>query len=421
LSEQTEQLRDDAGRFTTPPEHRAIEVTTSMDSAVDKGGRPFDAFTPMARMEPAEKPAETYDSDQSGVREASRELVRKRQELEQNAPVVPRAYHTNADANLPRRPATEVVKLSDAARDLSDLRLAESHAAEALHNLSLRERLDHFRQAADAEDRGESIPEQAPPVPEPQPETAPATPASSLAEKYERLDPDLKTALQEQAFAHANARDQYLQSVQQLGNVQAASLLAEFPELARSGNPQGTLELWRVSNPEKFAAVAGRLNQIQQVVNHWNGLQQQQHQQQAAQFQNHAKQSDEDYERYVATRPAGERKIVERNLAPMMQAYGIDQGAFMQLYHSSPVFRSAQIQRAMHDLALFHAARQGASQRGADPRVPKVFTPGDAYDRPSGESAVAQEKMRQFALDPTAKSAGVALAARRRAAALNRR
>jgi hypothetical protein len=231
-------------------------------------------------------------------------------------------------------------------------------------------------------------------------------------------NPKVRAALQEEATAHATARAQYLQSVQQLGNLQTAAMLAEFPELAASGNPRGTLELMRVSNPERFAAISGRLSQIQQTVNHWNGLQQQQHQQQAQQFEGYSKAQDNEYDAFLKTRPAHEAKVVQQNLQGMFDTYGIDVRALEQLYRSSPVVRSAQFQKMAHDLALFHAARQASSQRGADPNIPRVFTPGDVSDRPSGESVVVAEKMREFAQDPNPRKAAAVIAARRRAAAL---
>jgi hypothetical protein len=288
--------------------------------------------------------------------------------------------------------------------------------------MSLRERIDHFRQQADAEDRGQPVLE-GDAVPEPQPEAPPSpAPTNGIDPEVAKAleNPKIRAALEQEAMAHAGARQQYLSAVQQLGNVQTAALLSEFPEL-QSGNPRGTLELWRVSQPEKFAAVAGRLNQIQQVVNHWNGLQHQQQQQQAQQFGHFAKTADAEYDAFVKTRPPGEGKIVQQNLEGIFAHYGIDRGALTRLYNSSPEFRSVQFQRVMHDLALFHAARQASSQRGADPRVPKVFTPGDAAsDRLTGQSAVVQQKMREFAQDPNPRTAAKALQARRRAASVLR-
>jgi hypothetical protein len=235
-------------------------------------------------------------------------------------------------------------------------------------------------------------------------------------------NPKICAALEQQAMAHENSRQQYLAAVQQLGNVQAAALLAEFPELQSSGNPRGTLELWRHSNPEKFAAVAGRLNQIQQVVNHWNGLQAQQQQQAAQNFQAYSKGEDSKFEEFEKSRPAGEVKLVRDNLATVLKEdFGIDPQALGQLYNSHPAFRSVEAQKLIFAAVRHSLAEKAASKRGADPRVPKVFTPGDAAaDRLTGQSAVVQQKMAQFAANPNPRTAAKALTARRRAASVLR-
>jgi hypothetical protein len=276
----------------------------------------------------------------------------------------------------------------------------------------LSERIDHFRADMDKLDRGEPQAD----IPAPQPEAAPeATPVNSLAEKYARLDPELKTALAEQATAHENARQQYLQSVQQLGNASVANLLANFPEL-QQGNPQQVLEQLRTQNPQRFAEISGHLQKVHQIQGHWQQLQAAQQQEQGRQFDGYSRAQDTEYDSYLASRPAHEQKIVEQNLGPMFREYGIDPQSLAQLYRSSPIVRSSQFQRMAHDLAVFYAARQASAQRGADP-IPRVVRPGENISSGTDNSALAAA-MRAFNADPNnPKLAAKALTARRRAAA----
>jgi hypothetical protein len=240
---------------------RATDVSAAVDNAVDKGGRPFDAFKEMPRVEPAEK-SDSFRSDSEGLKSAAQELVKKRQELEQNAPTIERYYQNSAKPGE-RRPITETTSLRDAAVDLSDLRGAEDSAANALRNMNLRERLDAFRQQADTDDREAA--KAAQPVPEPQPEAAPTPEPTQQQtngvhpEVVEALkNPHVRAALEQEAMAHAGAREQYLQSVQMMGNAAWANVMASFPEM-QTGNPQQVLEQMRTTNPQRFAEIAGHL------------------------------------------------------------------------------------------------------------------------------------------------------------------
>jgi hypothetical protein len=146
------------GQFTTDQ-----FTTSTADPFQGEQPLPLSDFKEMPRVQPAEKP-DSFGSDKDGLKSAAQELVRKRQEAEQNAPVIERAYHTDANADKPRRPLNETVKLREAAEDLSSVRQGEADRDEVLKNLSLRERLDRFLKDSDAD----GVSAQA--VPQPQPE-----------------------------------------------------------------------------------------------------------------------------------------------------------------------------------------------------------------------------------------------------------
>ena len=323
---------------------------------------------------------------------------------------------------------TETRKLPEVAADLKDLRNAEADAAIARTSEDLAQRIDQFRAERDAQEvLAEHYAKQQPEAPMPQPEAVPeATPVSSLAEKYQRLDPELKGAIEQQAMAFEGARQQseaaraqYVGAVQQLGNAAWANIMAAFPEMTQ-GNPQQVLEQMRMQNPQRFAEISGHLQKVNQIGQHWQQLQAQQQQQQAQQFQQYSKEADNEFEDFDNSRPPGERKAVnDRVIDFVTKELGVDKNTLRQLWNTNPIIRSPQMQRLLYMATAYSIAKESASQRAAAP-VPKVMRPGESFDRPSGESAVVTEKMRQFAADPNPRSAAKALAARRRAASVLR-
>jgi hypothetical protein len=177
-----------------------------------------------------------------------------------------------------------------------------------------------------------------------------------------------------------------------------------------------------MQNPARFAEIAGHLQKVQQIGQHWQQLQAQQHQQQTQQFQQWSQQADNEFEDFANSRPPGEAKAVkDRVIDFAVKELGVDEKTLLQLWRTNPIIRSPQMQKMLYMATAYSIARESAAKRGSAP-VPKVMTPGVGYDHMSGESVVAANKMREFLADPSsAKKAGAALAARRRAAALNRR
>ena len=411
MSEQTiERPRDDAGRFTGAAEHRAVEVSSAQAEAVKADKRPADAFQPMKTATPPPPKQETFSDSVEGLRAAAAELAQHRQA---SAPPVPRAYGRTADGKFTgeRAGITETVDLKRASHDLADLRRAEDDAAEALHNMSLRERLDAFRQDANAADR-----EAAPPVPEPQAEVAPEAPQQQTKLQQALADPEIRAALEQQAMAHEGARQQYLQSVQQLGNATMASVLSHFPEL-QQGNAQQVLEQMRVQNPSRFAEIAGHLSRVQQISNHWQQLQAQQQQQTLAQWQSQGERHDQEYTDYANSRPAAEVKAVKENVLEVMKSYGIDEREFGRMYNMGhPWARSGIVQRIFHDLTVLALARQAAGHK-APAAVAPVLRPGEVATGRVDTSALAAA-FRAFEADPNnPRLAAKALVQRRKAAA----
>lgn len=170
----------------------------------------------------------------------------------------------------------------------------------------------------------------------------------------------------------------------------------------------------RVQNPARFAQVAGHLQQIQTITAHAQQIQQAQAQQAAQQFEAYKQAEDNRYTDYEKTRPATEVRAVRENLLNVLtRHYDVDPHALEQLWHSSPVLRSAPVQRLLYDVVRFHLAQDGI--KAARPSLPPVMRPGEDSFHDDGETAQAKAAMRQFQSNPNPKSAAAALMARRRA------
>jgi hypothetical protein len=121
---------------------------------------------------------------------------------------------------------------------------------------------------------------------------------------------------------------------------------------------------------------------------------------------------DEAFETFAKTRPEAEVKQVRGAVADVLtKEYGIDRSALAQLWNTSPLLRSAPVQKLLYDLTRFHLAQQN---------IRKAPMPNRPVQRP-GEVSIGHDyseltqKMRDFAADSTPRKAA-ALMARRRAA-----
>jgi hypothetical protein len=401
-------------------ESRAQPITDAISAATDRGERPAEAFQPMPENNPAPK-EDTFSSDAPGLRLAAAELQAHREARE---PPKPRDYVKAAGEHRGERSdITQTVDLERASQDLADQRRAERDAQEVLAEYWRGKEIDKARAAADAADQGLPPPEmkfEAPPLPEATPE--PAQPKTKIQQALE--DPEIRTAIEQQVAQSEQTRQQYVAALNGAMQVASATAYANFPELVGLNGQQlqGALQAMRQSNPERFNQVAQHIQRVQTIGAHLQQQQQQQQQQQAQQFEHYAKSADNEYEEFAKLRPPGEAKAVKSRVIEFAtRELGVDEKTLAELWATNPIIRSPQMQKIFHMATAYHIARESAAKRGVDPNLPKVFTPGVSSDHMTGESVVVANKMRQFAADPTAKNAGAALAARRRAAALNRR
>jgi hypothetical protein len=395
---------------------RAQPITDAMSAAADKGERPGDAFEAMPENNPAPK-KETFGSDATGLARAAAELQMHR---EAKAAPVPRDYvKINGPDAGERSDINLSVDLERASSDLAAQRQSERDQQEALAALERAEQIDKFRSDADAADRGLPTPE-VNLVPEVMPEPAQQKTKVQLALE----DPEIRGAIEAQVAQSEQTRQHYVAALNGAMQVATATAYANFPELVGLNGQQlqGALQAMRTSNPQRFNEVSQHIQRVQTIGAHMQQQQQQAAMQQAQQFEHYGKQADDEFEQFEKSRPPSEVRAVRNRVIDFaIKELGVDEKTLRQLWETNPIIRSPQMQKMLYMATAYSIARDSAAKRGPAPNLPKVFTPGVSYDHASGESVVASNKMCQFASEPTAKNAGIALAARRRAAALNRR
>ena len=380
---------------------------------------------PMADA-PAPAEPETFSSDTPGITAAANELSQRRQ---QDTPIITREYQ-DVKTNE-KRPLHETRTLSQAADDLKNVRAVEDAAFETATADRLAQQVDRFRTDAAAAERGQQTPQQQQPAP---PEAAPADLFRPQPESPEVPggDPELVKLFQNEkirgGITHAlnqaeAARQQYAQAAQQALQQAAISSFAAVPELHGCANldqVRGALAVIQKNNPQRFLEINGHLQKIEQVRQFAHQQQQaqqaavQQQQQQAAQqFSAYSKAADAEYDKFQATRPAEEVKQVrEAVLDTLEEQYGLSKQAVAELYTTSPVFRSAGVQRALYDLTRLHLLQQNIHRAPMPNRL--VMRPGTVETAGIDYTGFA-EKMREFAADPNPRKAAAALIARRAA------
>jgi hypothetical protein len=367
-----------------------------------------ESFTPMPTPSAPAPEAETFSSNVDGLSQAANELNSHR-ELEE--PPLVREYQNLAGEHKgERRPLNETVDIHRAAQDLADARRAERDAQEVLAAHALQKEIDAERQSLEA----------LPPV-EPQPEAQPQAPNGLDPEIAKALEnPKIRDAIAQQVQASETARQQYMAAIQQVGQAATANILANFPELqgvTQQAFPQ-VLQAINARDPARAQAI---VNHIRTAGQHMQAVQQQAvaaQQHAAQQQQTWMNQQDDVFENWAKSQPAAEVKQVRAAaIDTLVKEYGIDRNELAQLWSSSPLLRSAPVQRLLYDVTRYQLARQSI-QKAPMPNRP-VMRPGDVSAPGYDYSGVA-EKMREFAGNPTPKNAAAALMARRRAAANQR-
>ena len=367
---------------------------------------PAAEYTPMvdAFAEPP-KEEKTYSGDESGIREAAEDIAEKRQK---ELPVIERNYVTHApgteDHHKPR-PLNETISLERAADDLTRQRNFEAEAIENAAKDATAAEVDLTRLGADlAQQQAEpQQPEQQPDI-APQPVDPGIDPATAeLAAELDR-SPKLKAALTEEvqrvrqreegAFA---AEQQFTAATQQAYAFAIQSMVAAIPELQGISVEQmpAALQVLKQSNPQRHADAVQHLARVDQLGKAAAAAQQQQQQRVQAHVHQWAKAQDDEVDSYLAKNESPETvRAVKDNLPKVLESYGVSVDEFARAVASTPILRSAPMQKMLYEVAKLHTLRDQAEQKKSVP-VPPVMRPGTSQPRSSyADAEVAAAKAR---------------------------
>lgn len=374
-----------------------------------------------------ERPEEkTFSAEKEGLEDAAAELIQSRQAREvakvaAEAEPTERGYRWDGGQG---KPVEEhyTLEARRAADDLARVRQQEVEAnspAQELTGAIDEVRAAYQQQNAPPQPQPDA-PTQAQPAdavqPQPQVEQQqpqPQDPATEIRQVLEQ-HPAVRNALAAELAATEQHRAAYAQGLRQSATVAAASLLANFPELAQvpTEHLQSAITAIAASNPQRAAAIDAQLGRTQSLFNQYKQAEAAQQQIQAQQMQQWAKQEDERFERDVAAKedPATMQKVKANLVQIAQEAYGISKEDLAHAWQTQPILRTSAFQSVFLDAAKYRLA-QRESQSKMDRSVPPVQRPGVSVD---GNADTGVERaIARFNANPGPKTGAALLNARR--------
>jgi hypothetical protein len=236
-------------------------------------------------------------------------------------------------------------------------------------------------------------------------------------------NPQTREFLEQTQAQSAAVQQAYTQAAAQAVQAASLSLMADVPELNGLSNEQisGALAMMQQNQPERYAQVIGRLQNIhgmsQQLQAHVAQQQQQAFQAKAIEVQN----QDQQFEQYAAQVkiPAAERKAIAAEAQQMLLDYGTPESELLELWNNS-ILRGYAGQRIMADAARYRLAKRGATQR-AKPSVPPVQKPGQGFEQVNTNTRAVREAEERFNKIGSAKDAAAWFSPRKAARKSGRR
>ena len=226
--------------------------------------------------------------------------------------------------------------------------------------------------------------------------------------------PAVRNALAAELAATEQHRAAYAQGLRQSATVAAASLLANFPELAQvpTEHLQSAITAIAATNPQRAAAIDAQLGRTQSLFNEFKKVEAAQQQAHTQNVQAWAAHQDRIFESEVASKETPEtmRKIAE-NVVALAEEYGVSQQELAEVWKSQPILRTAAFQRMLVDAARYRIATSEAAAKVHKP-VPNVQRPGVARDN-SGDDSGVERALAKFRSDPSPKTGADLLRARR--------
>jgi hypothetical protein len=395
-------------------------------------------YTPMQPAFPVDAPSEAPEFD---TREAANQLAERReQEQRESRPIdITREYQEMGGEHAGRpKPITEVVSKEQAAADLALARQGEVETQATLEDLELQRTIDALRSGdpQPIEPTQAQQPAQQP-VEQPQPEAEYKVAEIGDIEIQRALEAnprlleairsyDFQTsqkieAAQNQAFAAAAAHKQQFEAGLANNALLAASVLFhDTPEISASGDPVAALRMIQAQNPERARAIAGRIAQVQNLVQQYTQQEQQNraaYQQAAqAQFQEYGKRSDDIVDKQSRAELGDAEYQRVRGAAPQVlrDHYGISEADQARLWQSDSTFRSAAGQSLIRDAVRWRLSQQSIKEK-VHRVVPTVQPPSSPAARGSEQDYSMRQLEKRLAETGSPKDAAALLLARRNA------
>src|SRR5262249_24319598 len=371
-----------------------------------------DSYEPMQRaLEVPKEKERTYSGDHEGIDRAAADLDKKRGEQEQ--PIVREYVKYEDGAPTTERMAPNLtVTAEQAADDLKFQREQEAQGAALVEDIATGIQTDALRAGQTPTDYVENLlaqlQQQA--AIEPQPTTE--LPDGVDPEIVEALQksPKLRAALEQEAArvqqvnqAAEQARQQYVQAVQQAHNVALNFTIGQFPELRGLTVEQipAALKVLEQSNPQRYTQVVTHLAHLDTVAKANAQVQAQQQGQVQANVQRWGREQDAQMDAWLAKaeKPETVRQVKESLPRILKDLYGIEPTALSQALQSTPALRSFEFQRLLYDATRFHLAQNGISEKQYTP-VPPVQRPGVSQPTASRSDAEVSAARARFEKNP---------------------
>jgi hypothetical protein len=236
-------------------------------------------------------------------------------------------------------------------------------------------------------------------------------PSAAVDPAKAKADAQLKSALEnpqvraelEQKFAAAEqSRVQYEQGLQGAAEMLLHQTLSEFPALRNISEPQLAVALQTLaqSNPEQYVRAAAAVEKVKALGNELHRTRQARAVVQQQQFQQWARAQDAQFE---ATAPAelkdpATRDQIVREIFDGAREMGITPEQLQHAYATDPTLRSAAMQRAILEAAMWRRAQRhkAAATKKPVPSVP-MMRPGVQAARPNVDTARLDAVTRELA------------------------
>ena len=371
-----------------------------------------------------ERKEKTFSAEKDGLVEAAQSLTEARQsrkvpKVAEDAPITERGYRWDGGLG---KPVEEHYTLDAkrAAEDLSKVRLAEVEAASPAPELT--QAIDQVRAAWEQqpqqqpEVQAQTAEEQQQQPQVEQQQQQPQDPANEIRQVLEQ-HPAVRQAFEHELAQTEQHRAAYAQGLHQSATVAAASLLANFPELAQvpTAHLQSAITAIAATNPQRAAAIDAQLGRTQSIFNQFKAAESAQKQLQMQNMQAWVSAQDAEFVRTVASKESPEvmRKIAE-NVVALAEEYGVSKKDRGEVWQSQPIMRSAAFQRMMVDAARYRMATSEVAGKLDRAAPPPVQRPGTSQPNNADDSAVAAA-LNRFKAEPSPKTGADLLRARRAA------